>query len=117
MKKKSDQRVSSVHGLGPEAPTVTNERGGKQSHSPYRCDLLPAAAVLDVSEVLAKGAAKYGANNWRNLSIDENLNHLLGHVLAWLAGDRSDDHLSHAACRALFALDLHMNGEHPRDDA
>ncbi len=35
-----------IAGVGPDAPVVTNEAGGSQSSSPYRCDLLPAKAVL-----------------------------------------------------------------------
>jgi hypothetical protein len=57
-----------------------------------------------MAEVLDHGAKKYGANNWRLIPVEDHLNHLLMHVYAFLAGDRSDDHLSHALCRATFAL-------------
>lgn len=100
--------MSVVQGVGPEAPTVVNECGGKQSHSPFRCDLLPPLATLFVARVLQQGAAKYGEENWRKISIRDHLNHLLVHVCAWLAGDRSDRHLGHAACRALMALELEL---------
>lgn len=98
-----------VPGVGRDAPTVVNAAGGKQSHSPYRADLLPPLATLEVARVLREGAAKYGEDNWRKIEAKSLLNHALVHCLAWLAGDRSDDHLSHAACRLLMALDLELS--------
>lgn len=90
-------------GLEPDAPITINKEGGKQSATIYRCDLLDPAVMLSISAVLATGAKRYGEDNWRNLSVEENLNHLLMHVFAYLSGDISDDHLSHACCRAIFA--------------
>src|SRR5947207_3100901 len=45
--------------LSPQAPTITNAAGGQQSASPYRCDLLPPLACLEVAKVVAAGAQKY----------------------------------------------------------
>lgn len=101
-----------VSGVGPDAPTTVNERGGKQSASLYRCDLLPPLASLEVSKVLKHGADKYGPNNWHKISLDEHLNHMLVHVLAYLAGDGQDDHLGHMACRALMALEIALMNNH-----
>lgn len=103
-----EQMLCHIDGVGPDAPVSVNEKGGKQSSSPYRADLLPALATLEVAKVLKHGAAKYGPDNWRNLTTEEILNHVQVHLLAWFAGDRSDDHLSHAACRCLMALDLEL---------
>lgn len=94
-----------VPGVGPDAPTTTNAAGGKQSASLYRCDLLPAKAVLAVAAVLKYGADKYGPDNWRKIARADHLNHAMTHILAYQAGDRSDDHMSHAACRLLMALE------------
>lgn len=99
-----------VPGVGKDAPTVTNAAGGKQSHSPYRADLLPPHALLAVAAVMAEGAAKYGANNWHKISAADNLNHAMVHLLALNAGDTSDEHLEHAATRILFALDQVRSG-------
>lgn len=99
-----------VEGVGKDAPVMVNDVGGKQSHCPYRCDLLPTMAILAVSKVLKEGADKYGDDNWRKIPVREHVNHALTHVFAWLAGDKSDDHLEHAACRMLFALDLKLIG-------
>lgn len=99
-----------IAGVGKDSPTVTNAAGGKQSHSPYRADLLPPHALLAVSAVLSEGARKYGPNNWHKISAADNLNHALVHILALQAGDVSDEHLEHAATRILFALDQVRSG-------
>ena len=95
--------MSGIDGVGPEAPTTTNERGGKQSHVPYRMDLIDGPAQFAMAKVLAEGADKYGAYNWRNIDVRDHLNHLIIHAYAYLAGDTSDEHLAHAMCRAMMA--------------
>lgn len=102
--------ASEIAGVGPDAETVTNAKGAKQSAVPYRMDLVPPRALLDVARVLNDGAEKYGEWNWTGLSIADHLNHALVHIEAHLAGDRSDDHLAHATCRLLFALHTHTSG-------
>jgi hypothetical protein len=101
---------AAVPGVGPDAPIVANAAGGKQSHSPYRCDLLPPRATLAVAGVLAHGATKYGPNNWHAIPTGDHVNHALVHLFAFLAGDGQDDHLGHAACRIMMALDQHLSG-------
>ncbi len=88
----------------PDAPMTTNEKGGSQSDIPVRFDLIDAKAMFEMAKVLDHGAKKYGANNWRKIDVDDHLNHLLMHTYAYLAGDRTDEHLSHILCRATFAL-------------
>lgn len=92
--------------VGPDTPTATSPSGAKQSDLPYRCDLLPAAAVLMISKTLKDGADRYGVDNWRGIPVSDHVNHALVHLFAYLAGDVQDDHLGHAACRLLFAKDL-----------
>lgn len=94
-----------VDGVGPDAPVTTNEVGGKQSVAPYACELLPPRAVLAVARVMGEGAEKYERDNWRKISRSDHLRKALTHVFAWLAGDRQDDHLEHAATRLLMALE------------
>lgn len=96
-----------VPGLTPDEPVAVNERGGKQSATPYRFDLLPAEPLFDVARVLAEGGAKYGDWNWLKIDTNDHINHALQHLFAFLAGDESDEHLAHAMCRCLFAA--HMN--------
>lgn len=94
-----------IDGVGPEAPTVTNNQGGRQAKLPYACHLLPFKAVMKTSKVLKSGADKYGVDNWRSIPKVEHINHALAHIFAFGAGDRQDDHLTHAACRILFAME------------
>lgn len=91
--------------VGPDQPTIVNAQGGKQSDSPYRSDLLPPAALLVIARVLKEGADKYGDDNWRAIPRKDHMNHALTHMLTHRAGDQTDHHLAHAACRLLFALE------------
>lgn len=93
--------ISSI--AGASAPTTYNEKGAGQSHAPARFDLVDGKAMFAMAAVLHEGAEKYGPNNWRGIGIDDHLNHLIMHAYAYLAGDRSDAHLSHIMCRAMFA--------------
>lgn len=94
--------------VGPDVPVITNEHGGSQSQANVRFDLIDAKAMFEMAKVLDHGAKKYGANNWRLIAVEDHLNHLLMHAYAYLAGDRTDDHLSHALCRATFALGVSL---------
>jgi hypothetical protein len=56
------------------------------------------------AEAAEEGVQKYGAyNHERGLPVHVYLNHLIAHAYAYLAGDRSEDHLGHMAWNALFA--------------
>jgi len=94
--------------VSPDAETTINEAGGKQSHVPVRFDLIDAKAMFAMASVLHEGAEKYGADNWRKISVEDHLNHMIMHAYAYLSGDRSDDHLSHALCRATFACGVEL---------
>lgn len=104
-----------VSGVGPDAPTVTNEAGAKQSHSPYRMDLIDAKALLKIAQVHKQGGDKYGDTNWRGIPVNDHINHALVHIYAHLAGDTSDDHLSHAATRMIFALAQELDAKSTQD--
>lgn len=94
--------------LGLKGESYANPQGGKQTRLNHRLDLLPATALVSVARVLHGGAAKYGESNWHRTTVAENLNHALGHALAYLHGDRTEAHLAHFATRALFALYLRI---------
>jgi len=95
-----------IDGIGPDAPVIVTSGGGKHAASPYAFELVPPVALFEVARTLATGAKKYGIDNWRGVPINDQLGHALQHVYGYLAGDISDDHLAHAACRILFALEL-----------
>src|ERR1043165_5051049 len=80
-------RVVRVEGVGPDAQLTVNAKGGKQSDSPYRSDLLPPQALLAVARVLKRGADKYGDDNWRKIERQDHINHALTHILSFQAGD------------------------------
>lgn len=98
--------------LAPDAPMQAD---GLQSISPYRLDLVPAEAILKVAAVLARGEVRHppvdGNPSWYRIDLHEHLNRVLVHVMAYLKGDTSDDHLANAATRALFALQVHERAE------
>ena len=90
-------------------PTVTNEKGAKQSGTVCRFDLIPSTALFCIAHVLHYGAERYGEWNWINLTVEDNVNHAIQHLYAWLAGDKTEAHLSHAAVRLMFALALQFD--------
>ncbi|MDT8900628.1 dATP/dGTP diphosphohydrolase domain-containing protein [Anaeroselena agilis] len=93
-----------IKGVGPDAPIVTNEHGGRQSAVPYAFHLFDPQAIIATAEVMAYGATKHSPDNWRKITVEEHLNHMIGHAYAALAGDTQDDHLGHMAARAHMAL-------------
>jgi hypothetical protein len=102
------QRAAIVPGVGPDAPIQENENGYRSSRTPYRMDLMPGKALLHMANIMSEGAASHGENNWKNGTVNEHLNKMLVHVFAHLAGDTSDDHIGHAAWRAMAALEIYL---------
>lgn len=93
-------------GLAPDAPIVENGDGGKQSKVEGRFDLIPPIAMFELAKVMQHGAEKYVARNWYKIPLDSHINHLLMHTMAYLAGDRQEDHLSHVLARAAMAVEI-----------
>ena len=101
---------SIAQSAGPNAEVIYNEKGAGQSKTDVRFDLIDAPALFQMAGVLHTGAEKYGENNWRGIDVPDHLNHLIMHAYAYLAGDRTDDHLSHIMCRAMFAQAVALEG-------
>jgi len=95
--------MSTISGVSADAPVVVAANGDKQSLIMYRFDLIDARAALALARVLAEGAEKYGEQNQRGIPTDQQINHALQHLYAYLAGDTSDDHLGHAICCCMMA--------------
>jgi hypothetical protein len=94
--------MTELKGVGADAPTVTNERGGKQAEAQYAFHLIDREALLSLAEVLAQGAKKYTRDNWRLIPAEEHFNHMLIHAIAALEGDITDNHIDHMFCRAMM---------------
>lgn len=100
----------------PNEPEIeVNELGGKQSKLKERFDFLPPNAVSSCARTIGYGESKYGEGNWKKISILSHINHALGHLFKYLAKDKSEDHLSHAASRLLFALELELGKKGSND--
>lgn len=70
-----------------------------------RYDLITPIGLEAVARTCAEGAKKYGDFNWeKGMAVDQLLNHALRHIYRFLFGDRSEDHLAHAAWNVLAAI-------------
>jgi Domain of unknown function (DUF5664) len=70
-----------------------------------RYDLITAEFLKSLGETLDHGAKEYGELNWQKADerfAKDAINHLLEHVYNFISGDRSEDHLSHAAVNLMF---------------
>lgn len=70
-----------------------------------RYDLISPIGLAALARTYAEGAAKFGAFNWENgMPVTDLLNHAIAHVYKFLGGDRTEDHLGHAAWNLLGAI-------------
>lgn len=70
-----------------------------------RYDLISPIGLRRLAETYAEGAKKFGDFNWENgMPVTDLLNHAIAHVYKFLGGDRSEDHLAHAAWNLLGAI-------------
>jgi hypothetical protein len=70
-----------------------------------RYDLITPIGLRALARTYAEGAEKFGAANWENgMPVTDLLNHAIAHIYNFLAGDRTEDHLAHAAWNVLGAI-------------
>jgi hypothetical protein len=87
------------------------ESGAKRSCTKPAYHLFSKIAMERLAKTLAYGSQKYGAYNWeKGLPVSDCLNHAYEHIYEFLDGDRRTepeiDHLGHAFCNLMFAIDM-----------
>lgn len=74
-----------------------------------RYDLVPAAPLKRLAELMARGAVKYGDSNWmKGMPASRFLASMMRHVEAYRLGERDEDHLAAVVFNA-FAI-MHFEG-------
>ena len=101
-----DQMIAHLERVKPSEAT-----GVKYDNGKLQWTLLPFRAIKEVLEVLAFGAKKYAADNWkivpeaRTRYVDAAFRHLTDwHLKERLDGETGKSHLAHAICCLLFLL-------------
>lgn len=70
-----------------------------------RYDLISPIGLRALAKTYAEGAQKFGFCNWENgMPVTDLLNHAIAHIYNFLSGDRTEDHLGHAAWNLLGAI-------------
>jgi hypothetical protein len=95
------------------AASPPESKGIKHDQSKEPLSLLSRTWLLGVATVMAFGAKKYAAHNWRGgIERSRLLSACLRHILAYNEGEDTDpetglSHLDHASCCLMFARELH----------
>jgi hypothetical protein len=63
-------------------------------------------ALCILARTLAAGRRTHRAGAWRSKSVQKHLKHARKHLELLARGCEGEDHLAHAACRLLMALEL-----------
>lgn len=78
-------------------------RGTDREETAYH--LMSPIALRAYARVCAEGAKKYEPMNWEmGMPVADILKHAMGHIVEFLAGDRSEDHLGHLLWNAAAAV-------------
>lgn len=79
--------------------SVRDSRTGKG-----RYDLIPPGPIKRLAKLYERGAVKYGDRNWlKGQPLSRTADSMLRHAFAYLAGERTEDHLAAVVFNA-FAL-------------
>lgn len=84
-----------------------------------RYDLVDRAFLKRWAELMARGAKKYGENNWRKAAGEPELKRFqasaLRHIFQWIEGDTSEDHAAAVAFN-LAGAEMVTERLHARDN-
>lgn len=116
----------------PEEVLEEMATGSKQHRLDIQFDLLDIPAIQElcrlraqVSRPVTEGGNGYPVDNWRGITIPDNLNHAMYHIMNVMIQQQytrlgapvfTTDHkyikeeLTHAFCRVMFALAIHLQG-------
>lgn len=78
-----------------------------RKESKPRYDLITPEFLKSIGDALALGAKNYGEGNWRKGDEaygKDCCNHAIEHIIQFMNGDRSEDHLGHAAVNLMFIM-------------
>ena len=80
---------------------------GNIGYIPFAYHILPIRALAKTAAVMRAGERSgREPDSWRTVPIEEQLNHAISHLMAYLAGRHSEHHLANACCRVMMALDM-----------
>lgn len=93
-----------------DPPTIrTLETGARREakvDDDVRYDLIPLRGLRRVAQTMCEGGKHYGEYNWeKGMPIPMFLNHCIEHLVQYMSGDSSEDHLGHAAANLHMAMD------------
>lgn len=100
----------------------SNLKGLKYDTGKLPLDLLDVDALSAVADVLAFGAKKYHAENWREgVSYRRVYGAIMRHLFRWWKGEKADEEtglhpLAHAMCELMFLLNYELNNRTELDD-
>lgn len=92
------------------------ESATKHDQEKIPLELLSPVALNMIGEVMAFGAKKYAAHNWRKGMVwSRLLGAALRHILAYMGGEDKDpesglSHIAHAGCCIMFLLEYIAKG-------
>lgn len=74
---------------------------------PERYDLMSPIAMTRRGIVYGEGAQTHGDRNWeKGMPLSVSINRAMRHLVLYLSGDTSEDHLAHAAVNMDFAMHM-----------